>query len=59
MRERFFEVLRSVQGDYMTKDRAWQAIDQAGEPVDALRQLDSLDLPDALQAAQYELLLAS
>ena len=59
LRERLFEVLRSVQGDYMTKDRAWQAIDQAGEPVDALRQLDGLDLPDALRAALYELLLAS
>lgn len=59
LRERLFEVLRSVQGDYMTKDRAWQAIDQAGEPADALRQLDGSDLPDALRAALYELLLAS
>jgi hypothetical protein len=56
--ERLFEVLRNTQGEYLTKDRAWQAISRKDEPVDVLRQLDGIDLPDPLRAALYELLLA-
>ncbi|MFT3860631.1 TIM-barrel domain-containing protein [Micropruina sp.] len=57
-RDRLFEVLRSTQGEYLTKDRAWAAIQQMGDSLELVRRLDGIDLPDPLRAALYELLLA-
>ena len=57
-RERMFEVLRNTQGEYLTKDRAWGAIEPPGDPLQVLRRLDGVDLPDPVRAALYELLLA-
>ena len=57
-RERMFDVLLNTQGDYLTKDRAWGAIQPSGPVIEVLRRLDGVQLPDPLRAALYELLLA-
>ncbi len=58
VRERLFGVLHEAQCEYLTKERAWAAIGAPGDPMAMLRRLDGLDLPEALRAALYELLLA-
>ncbi|MCW3158842.1 glycoside hydrolase family 31 protein [Micropruina sonneratiae] len=57
-RERAFELLRGVQGEYMLTERIWHSIERPGDVTEVIRRLEGLDFPDPLRAALYEILLA-
>ena len=58
LRERLFDLLHATEGEYLVKDRAWDAVQRPGSSLEVLQRLEGVQLPDALRSAMNELLLA-
>ncbi|MFT3832798.1 MAG: glycoside hydrolase family 31 protein [Micropruina sp.] len=56
--ERLFAILDASQCDYAVKHRTWSVIETAPTPLEMLRRLDGLEVPDPLRAALTEILLS-